>query len=137
LSILIFISIVSSPGFIHSSGSWLEDKFQASAATYVFHRGVSCLYNISRGFGLMVEGVGQFVNESFSKWIREHSGDIFWSDLGEDGKLYCYDILYSKGYLPPPQGLENTPLGRNISFGNRQGSGPGKIMVLASLVFRF
>jgi len=85
----------------------------------------------------MVEGVGQYTNKSLSKWIRQHSSDIFWSTLEEDAKLYCYDILCSRGYLPPPEGLENTPLGRIIGDGKGQVSGSRNIIGLVGLIFRF
>jgi hypothetical protein len=85
----------------------------------------------------MFEGVGQYANNSLSKWIRQHPSDIFWSTFEEDAKLYCYDILYSRGYLPPPEGLENSPLGRIIRYGKGQVSGSRSIICLVGLIVRF
>jgi hypothetical protein len=85
----------------------------------------------------MVEGMGHHTNNSLSKWIRQHSIDIFWSTIEEDAKLNCYDILYSRSYLPPPEGLENTPLGPINRYGKGKLSGSRNIIGLVGLIFRF
>jgi len=85
----------------------------------------------------MVGGVGQDTNNSLSKWIRQHSSDIFWSTLEEDAKLNFYDTIYSRGYLLPPEGLENTPLGPINRYGKGRLSGSRNIVGLIGVIFRF